>query len=359
MTVCLFGNYLRDSARTQVITKGLLTHGVRIVACHSRTRGWRKFVELYQQHKAQKNKYDVLLVGPGGQALVWFAKLLTKKPIVLDAFVSHYLTETEDRKKAKPESLRARRLFKIDQRGCQRADLVLLDTNAQINYFVETFKLPRDKFKRLFVGADNEIFYPAKTYNPSRPPSGGKSSPFLVHWHGHIVPFHGVETIIQAANLLKDEPTIKFQIITRFNSKFEKLNKLVKERHLTNISFIEEVPRSKLAELINQAHVCLGIFGDNQKAQVVIPNKIYEALACAKPSITARHKVLSELFTDGKNILTVASSDPQELADKILELKKNQPRRDGIGRSAYELYQAQLTPAKIGQELYTIVKTLL
>ena len=54
-----------------------------------------------------------------------------------------------------------------------------------------------------------------------------------------------------------------------------------------------------LAQAINQADICLGIFGNNLKAQLVIPNKIYEAIACGKLVVTANQPAIDEIFQDG------------------------------------------------------------
>lgn len=344
MTICFFGNYIKDYPRVQVLRKGLRQNGVKVLECHTRSSGIRKYLDLYRQHKKVKSEYDILLVCMGGYTLVWFAKLLTKKPVVFDFFVSLYLTNVEDRKICRPKSLKARYYAFWDAFSCKFADKVLLDTQAQIDYVVERYNLGRNKFIRMFVGSDDEIFFPAKTIK-------NDSGKFIVHWHGHIVPFHGMETVIEAAQELKDNDDIEFQVITRFNGKFKKIQVLAENLGLKNIKFYPETDYSGLAKMINQSDVCLGIFGGNKKAQVVIPNKIYEAIACGKPMITARHGVMEELFIDRENILLIEPENAEQLANKILELKNDLVLRKKLAENARALFEDKLTPKIIGKQL--------
>jgi len=350
MTICFLGNYIKDYPRIEVIRKGLQKNGVRILECHTRQRGIKKYLDLYQQHKKIKNKYDILMVMMSGQTLVWFAKLISNKKIIFDAFASLYLTNVKDRQTCSEKSLHAKYYAWLDKISVQLANKVLLDTQAQINFYVKKYKLNKNKFVRLFVGCDNLIFKPQYQIN--------SSEKFIVHWHGYIVPFYSVETIILAADLLKNKTDIEFHLITRFNTKYDKIQKLIKKLNLINVSFFPETKRHKLNLFINKAQICLGIFGNNKKAQVVIPNKIYEAMACAKPIITANQPAVHELFTNQQNILLCQPNNPQDLADKILILKNNFELQKKIGGYTYDLFKQKLTPEILGKELLKICQTL-
>jgi len=336
MTICFFGNYIKDYPRVAVMRNGFQENGVEILECQTRERGIKKYWSLWRQHKKIKNKYDFIIVMMGGQTLVWFAKLLTKKKVVFDAFSSLYLTNVEDRQLATKSSLKAQIWACWDWFPCHLASKVLLDTEAQIDYFVEKYKIKRDKFVRVFVGADDKIFQPQA--EPKR-----ENENFVVHWHGYIVPFYGLGIVMEAAKILEDEK-IEFRIITRFNKEFEKIKKAAEELGLKNVKFFPEASRQEIAKKINEADVCLGVFGNNKKAQVVIPNKIVEAIASAKPVVTGRHKVLEELFADGKNILMCEPENPKDLAEKILALKNNQQLREEIGNNGYNLFLKILKP---------------
>ena len=342
MTICFFGNYLKDYPRVAVMRRGLLENGVDVLECQTRERGIKKYWSLLRQQRKIKGKYDLLLVMMGGQTLVWFAKLLTRKKVVFDAFSSLYLTNTEDRQLASKNGLKARIWAFWDWWSCWLADRVLLDTEAQIDYFAEKYKIKRNKFLRVWVSANEEIFYP-------QPKEKKEDDIFIIHWHGYIVPFYSLETVIKAAELLKNEK-IEFRIITRFNSKYEKIKELTEKMRLKNIKFFSETTWRGVAAAINQADVCLGVFGNNKKAQVVIPNKVYEAIACAKPVITGRQKVLEEVFTENKNILMCEPENAADLAQKILELKNNPQLKEEIGRGGYELYLRKLKPSVLIKE---------
>ncbi len=339
MTICFFGNYIKDYPRVSTMRRGLKSNDVNILECHTRKRGIKKYFELYQQHKKIKNKYDILVVMMGGQTLVWLAKLIKNKnsKLIFDAFASLYVTNVEDRQDCSPKSFKALYYKFWDWLPCKLADKVLLDTYVQIDYFVKRYKFKKDKFIKLPISTDDKIFYPQKQLKK-------EINKFIVHWHGYIVPFHSVETTIQAAKILKNESEIEFQIVTRFNSRYDKIKSLVDKLNLTNIKFYSETDYQDLAKYINQADICLGVFGNNKKAQLVIPNKIIEAIACAKPVITGRQKVLNELFIDGKNILMVNPLDPQDLANKILELKNNIDLKYKLSSNAYQLYKNKLAP---------------
>jgi glycosyltransferase involved in cell wall biosynthesis len=336
MTICFFGNYLKDYPRVAVMRRGLLENGVEVLECQTRERGIRKYWFLWQLHRQIKNKYDVLMVMMGGQTLVWFAKILTRKKVVFDAFSSLYLTNTEDRQLASKKGIKARIWAFWDWWSCWLADRVLLDTEAQIDYFTEKYKIKRNKFLRVLVSANEEIFYPQAKEKK-------EDDIFIVHWHGYIVPFYGLETVIKAAEVLKNEK-IEFRMITRFNGKYEKIKELTEKMGLKNIKFFPETTWQGVAAAINEADMCLGVFGNNKKARVVISYKVVEALASAKPVIAGRQEVLKELFIDGKNILMCEPENATDLAQRILELKNNRQLREEIGRNGYELYLKKLKP---------------
>ncbi len=333
-----------------VFRLGLAKNNVKVIECHTRKTGLAKYISLYKQHKAVKKDYDFLLVGMGAYTLTWFAKLISKKPVIFDAFVSVYITNVHDRQLAGPKSLKAKYFKFLDKLGCRFADRVLLDTQTQIDFFINNYKLARSKFIRVLVGSDDSIFFPNPKVNSDK-------EKFIVHWHGHIVPFHGVGIILKAAELLKDNKSIEFQIVTRFNSKYRKLRDQAEKLKLDNLKFHPETDYKGIAKFINQSDIVLGVFNDNLKSQVVVPNKIVEAAACKKPVITIKTKAGLEVFSE-QSIEFIKPNDAEALAEAIAKLYKNESSRQDLANNAYQIFQSQLTPKVIVKNFIESLKSV-
>ncbi len=343
MRVCYFGDYNPEYARNRVIAKGVGNYGISVIKCHSQDRGWVKYWRLFKAHRSLS--YDILLVGYSRDRwIVFLAWLIKKKPLYWDAFYSIYDSWVFDRKLTSKFHPKAWYYFLLDWLACHLADKILLDTNAHIDYFAKTFRVKREKFVRVLVGSDDDVFYPRPEKKTSQ------KSKFIIHFHGKFIPLQGVEYIIQAVKLLENEKNIVWQIIGK-GQEYKKIRRLTSQLRLDNINFIDPVPYWELPQYINKADVCLGIFGSSGKTQRVIPNKVYEAVAMGKAVITANTPAVREVFTDGENIVLCKAASPDSLAEAILFLKDNADKRAAIGRAAASLFQSKLTPTKVTEPL--------
>ncbi|GAG66233.1 unnamed protein product, partial [marine sediment metagenome] len=61
--------------------------------------------------------------------------------------------------------------------------------------------LNEKKFKRIWVGADESIFYPIKQK---------ETGDFVVLFFGTFIPLQGVETIIKSAKKLENQKDIRY-----------------------------------------------------------------------------------------------------------------------------------------------------
>ena len=373
MIACYFGTYSKEEgySRNRVIIKGLKENGVEVKEC--RVDLWQgradklvgirdpkyslglipRFISTYIRliiKFSKLGRYDVMIVGYAGHIDVFLAKLLNylrHKPLIFDAFLSLYDIAVNEFKAAKHGSLKAGMIWLIDKYSCHISDIVLLDTYAHIKYFVEKFNLPYEKFICVWVGQDSEVFRPLSIKK--------RNNKLNVLFFGNYTPLHGAEYIIQAAKKLELYEDIHFTLIGN-SPLYDKIHNLANSASLKNTTFIKDwLPYKVLREYIATADICLGVFGITEKTEKVIPCKIYDCLAMAKPIITSNSAAVREIMTDRENAILCKAGNPESIAEAIVLLRDNPNLRDKIANQAYKLFCHKFTPRHIAEGLISAI----
>ncbi len=376
MRVCFFGTYEEEYPRNQILLKAMKQAGVHVYECHANL--WknrihktetlksiwkitRLFYQLLILYPVLLVRYwttpdhDLVLVGYPGQidilAIKWLVKL-RKRPIVFDIFISLYDAAVEDRGLVKRNSITAFLLYQLDKTACRSANHLILDTHAQIQYFEETFKIPKNRFTRIFAGADDRLFVPLKKTNER------EVARCRVLFIGKFTPLHGIETILETAKRLKNEKDIYFDIIG-IGQLYDKISKMVQAENLENVKLHGWVDYEALPGWIQRSDLCLGIFADTPKASRVIPNKIFQALACAKPVITAKTDAIQELLKHGDSAYLIPPGQPEALKEAILALKKDNDAALKIAEKGNSAFHLESDIEKIGHQLKNLFEHIL
>jgi glycosyltransferase involved in cell wall biosynthesis len=251
---------------------------------------------------------------------------IKRRPLVFDPFISLHDTLISDRQLHGSRSLVARLAAAIDRWSLRMADLVLADTKPQLDLYREMAKRLKADGAVVPVGADDDIFVPRV---------GVEVLPRSILFYGTLVPLQGIATIVEAAALLEhdgirtviigdgqDRPVLE-DAIRRTGANVE----------LTGILPLDELP----AHLATSA-VCLGVFGDSDKAGRVVPHKLYECLAMGRPVVTRDGPGVRSLFEQGE-VVTVPPADPLALADAIRSLIEEPELREQVGAAGLAAYR--------------------
>ena len=145
---------------------------------------------------------------------------------------------------------------------------MVADTEAHAAYYRERFGLASGARRGRLGRRGGGPVPPAETERPE----------FHVLFVGKLIPLHGLETILAAARLVPDVP---FVIAGE-----GQLAPLLSDRP-ANVEHVPWIDYRDLPAAYRRAGCALGIFGAGEKAARVIPNKVFQALACARPVITA------------------------------------------------------------------------
>ena len=375
MRLVIWGTYDTGKPRVRILLRGLRESGVEIIECHADVwggvddksrvsgattilrRGLRwlcSYPSLVWRYLRQR-RHDAVLVGYMGQLdvlVLWPLAKLRGVPIVWDAFLSLYGTVVEDRRMVGPRHPLALVLLGWEWLACRAANLVLLDTRAHAEYFIERFRVVPEKVRAVFVGVEPEVFPGAVDGAETR----AKDSTLTVLFYGQFIPLHGIETIIRAARLLEREP-VRWVLIGR-GQEAPKIAGMLADHPLPKLQWIPWVPYTKLSQWIDQADVCLGIFGDSDKAGRVIPNKVFQILAAGKPLITRDSAAIRELLDpDMPGVTLVPAANPETLA-AALAAELSRPR-EMPAMDLHEAVRDRIQPVSIGRELIEHIEAVL
>ena len=119
---------------------------------------------------------------------------------------------------------------------------------------------------------------------------------FTIFWYGNSFPLQGVDNILKAAKKLEKYSNILLRLVGPIRQKHQKL---ITKINFKNVQFIDWVPYEKLPLEIAKADLCLGgHFSTVPKATRVVPGKVFQFLACGKPTLIALNEANNEIFNN-------------------------------------------------------------
>lgn len=147
---------------------------------------------------------------------------------------------------------------------------------------------------------------------------------FRVLYAGNLGRSHPLRSIIQAAEILdRDHPEIEF-VFVGDGPKFNRLAEIRSRRNLRNIRLMPFQPAESLRDLMESGDVHL-ISMKAETAGLLLPSKIYAALAVARPVIFLgpEQSDIARLLGDFGAGVTVPQDDGVRLAASILRYREN------------------------------------
>jgi glycosyltransferase involved in cell wall biosynthesis len=351
--VCFFGGYVKNYPRSVVLRKGLQKLGLHVASCHvhHKRRFLSRYAVLSWRYIFSKRDFSVIYVPEFRHKdvpLAWMLGRLTGKRVVFDPLVSRYDTKIRDRGDAAERSLQAWHNRNLDRLSLFLPDLVLADTKAHADYYIDEFGASDEKMRVLPVGFDEDLFHPKRGERKTEAEEEASGKPLKVLFFGNYLPLHGVTTIVRAAYLLRSRRDIEFELLGDGQT-FAEVKALVERDSLDNVRLSPRIPIESLPDKINSASICLGIFGQTEKASRVIPNKVYQCMAMEKAVITERSPAILEHFDDGDGICLITPGNGEELADKIVHVADRPREREQLSIRALHLVREKFDSKTIAR----------
>ena len=188
--------------------------------------------------------------------------------------------------------------------------------------------------------------------------NGIPNNVFIVTYAGTFGKANALEYLIKAAELLKDDLSIRFILVGK-GTEEKKLKGLASNKKLSNITFLPPVPKNQVQEILKFSDICyLGWRRKRLYRFGISANKIFDYMYSGVP-------ILHSFSGDGDIVkqaqcgITVEAENPKAIAEGILKLYKMTEReRKKLGENGRKYVLKYHTYEKIAEKLDKTISEL-
>lgn len=195
----------------------------------------------------------------------------------------------------------------------RRADRIVALTEGIEEGIVQSGVVPAGRVSLITNGVDLDVV-PAVTDDIDLPVPDDAFVAMFVGAHGT---YSSLETVLGAADLLRDDPGIRVVLVGGGDRK-PALVQQATDMGLTNVTFVDPVPKRQVPAYLARADLCLLPYQDRELFAGALPNKVFDYLGAARPILaSAPTGELTRLVDRAHCGWNVPPEDPRAMADAI------------------------------------------
>lgn len=296
-----------------------------------------------------KKDFDVIYVYQLSPiTMTWPAiivKKLTKKPLVvhvLDQWPVSITTAGISKK-----SLIYKILTRWSKNSYNKADIITCSSRPFKKYFTTELKLNKNKKFLYLPSYAEDVYKNIKTK---------KNNKFDLLFAGNIGPAQSVETIIEAANILKNNKNIMFHIVGDGLS-YNNCVELSKKYKLKNVKFYGYHNVNEMTKYYELADAYLITMVNNEVVNSTLPAKLQSYMLSGKPILGSISGEVKKVIEESKCGLCVDSLDYNGLAEIIKEASTSK-EINSWSNNAYNYYEKNFKKEKCIEILEKVLKDI-
>lgn len=187
----------------------------------------------------------------------------------------------------------------------------------------------------------------------------GWADKFVVMFAGNLGMVQGLESVIEAAVLLRDRNDIQF-VFVGDGSDRPRLEGLVTGNGLTNVRFVGRHPQGEMPAFMTAADALLVHLRRSAIADHAIPTKILSYMAAGRPIICAMEGAAAELIQAAAAGVITPPDNPPALAEAITHVASLEPaERSALGRNGRDYVAAHFAKQAIIDEYERVLAALI
>jgi len=191
--------------------------------------------------------------------------------------------------------------------------------------------VPSERITVITNGADLSQFNPLPKDNAFRKQEGltGKFVASYVGTHGMA---HGLETVLKAADLLRNRDEIVFLLVGD-GAERENLIQMKDAMGLKNVILLPQQKKERMPEIIAASDACMVLLIKQELFKTVIPSKIFEDMAMERPIILGVEGESRAIIEAAGSGLCIEPENARALADAVMRLHDDKMLADRLGKN--------------------------
>jgi glycosyltransferase involved in cell wall biosynthesis len=201
----------------------------------------------------------------------------------------------------------ARLLYALERFACKHADAVTVLTPAFADDLQTRGLVTADRILFVPNGADVDAFTPAPRDNPVRRELGWGSR-FVALYAGAHGRANALHQLIDAARHLSGRPDVLIATVGDGPER-ARLEAEAHSQQLDNIQFLGPMAKERMPYVISAADAGLAVLQNNPTFKTVYPNKVFDYMACERPTVLAIDGAARRLACDEANAAIFAEPE--------------------------------------------------
>lgn len=156
---------------------------------------------------------------------------------------------------------------------------------------------------------------------------------FVIMYTGAHGPANSLHTVLEAAEVLREREEFLFVLVGDGPLK-ENLKQIANDKKLTNVRFLDPVPKMEIPNILHAADVGVITLQDIETYKFgVSPNKLFDYMAAELPVVCAIGGDMEALVKEANAGITVPPEIPKLLAEAIVKLHADPNLCKKLGRN--------------------------
>lgn len=179
------------------------------------------------------------------------------------------------------------------------------------------------------------------------------SEKFNVVYAGALGAANGLDVVLAAATVLRDDMEIRFVLIGDGRDKV-RLASEARRRGLTNVAFVPAMPKSAMPSVLKRANLCLATLQPLPLFATTYPNKVFDYMAAGRPTIVAIDGVIREVIETAQAGTYVPPGDGAALARAVVHYREHPSLMESHGRHGRCCVEGRFSRQRHGDMLASI-----